>query len=424
MLQSLYKKTVLDSGLRIVTEYIPQVRSVSLGIWVNVGSRDERPQHSGISHFIEHMLFKGTRRRSAREIADALESVGGSINAFTAREQTCYYAKVLDEHLPVAVEVLADILKNSLLVPADLEKEKKVISEEIKDVQDSPSDLIHDLFAESIWEGHQLGRPIMGSVQSVTRLARRDLVAYLRSHYVAPAVVVAACGNVSHRKLVRLVEREFDFSANGKVNGQVRTRPRAKNRRHVQPRTTSQTHVCLGVPALPFRDEARHALLILNTILGGGMSSRLFQSVREKRGLAYTIYSFQEFYQDTGLLGIYLGTDNQQVAQAVELVLRELRKFRREKLSASELTAAKSQLKGNLMLGLESTSNRMNRLARHELFLNEYVSLDDTIRAINKVKSRDVTLLAERLLDEERLAAVVLGPNHNTLIDKIDWNLS
>lgn len=422
-MESIYRKTVLDNGLRVVTERIPQVRSISIGIWINVGSRDELPKHNGISHFIEHMCFKGTKKRTAKQIADALESVGGSMNAFTSREQTCYYAKVLDEHLPTAINVLADILNNSLMSPADVEKEKRIIAEEIKDVQDSPADLVHDLFAEQIWEGHPLGKPVMGRTDTISRLLRKDLVHYMRQHYQSPQVVVAASGNVSHRKLVHLVCRQLDFSSNGEKHTPQRRVPPVRNVRKVMARKTSQTHVCIGMPTACFRDNSRFTLLLLNTILGGGMGSRLFQSVREQCGLAYTIYSFQEFYEDTGLLGIYLGSAHQRVTQAVELVLKELKKLKNEKLPRNQLDTAKSQLKGNLMLGLESTSNRMNRLARHELFLNKYVSLDETIREINKVRVHDVTDLAQQLFTETRLAAVILGPNNSSLINKIDWSV-
>jgi len=419
--EALYKKTVLPSGLRIVTENLPASKSVSIGIWVNVGSRDEPTEENGISHFIEHMAFKGTKKRDARRIAHELESVGGSLNAFTSREQTCYYARILDRHLDRAVDVLADILKNSLFDPQELEKEKNVILEEIKDVEDSPADWVHDLFAENIWKDHPLGKPIIGRRERIKSFDRSRLLFYLSSKYLAEQVVVAASGNVSHSRLVNLVRAKLVFpSANGAMPLN-RFAPGETGDRSVKSKETSQAHVCLGVPSVSFKDRRRYACLILNTVLGGGMSSRLFQKVREERALAYSIYSYHDFYEDTGVLGIYLATSPEQVAPAVDLVLDELVKIKSGKLSRSEMESAKEQLKGNLVLGLESTSSRMNRLARNEILLGEHVPLKKALEAIDAVKPSEVADQTNTLFSESRFSASFLGSLDSDVLNKIDW---
>ncbi len=418
---AVYKKTVLPSGLRVVSEELPASKSVSIGIWVNVGSRDELTEENGISHFIEHMAFKGTKKRDARRIAHELESVGGSLNAFTSREQTCYYARILDRHLDRAVDVLADILKNSLFDPQELEKEKKVILEEIKDVEDSPADWVHDLFAENIWKDHPLGKPIIGRRDRIKSFDRSRLLFYQSSKYLAEQTVVAASGNVSHSRLVNLVRAKLVFpSANGAMPLN-RFAPGETGGRSVKSKETSQAHVCLGVPSASCKDRRRYACLILNTVLGGGMSSRLFQKVREEKALAYSIYSYHDFYEDTGILGIYLATSPEQVAPAVDLVLDELAKIKSGKLSRSEMVSAKEQLKGNLVLGLESTSSRMNRLARNELFLGEYVSLKKALEAIDAVKPSEVAEQANALFSEKRFSASLLGSLDSEVLNKIDW---
>jgi len=421
MRNAVYKKTVLPSGLRVVTEDIPGVRSIAIGIWVNVGSRDERPEENGLSHFIEHMAFKGTRKRSAARIAHELESVGGSLNAFSSRDQTCYYARILDRHLERAVDVLADILRNSRFDPQELEKEKNVIIEEIKDIEDSPGDWVHDLFVENIWKDHPLGKPIIGRREWIKSFDRPKVVNYLFSKYLAEQIVVAASGNVSHSKLAALAKLKLTFpSANG-VSPLSRLAPSESGGKSATSKEVSQAHICLGVPSASFKDRRRYACLVLNTILGGGMSSRLFQKVREEKALAYSIYSYHDFYEDAGILGIYLATSPEQAAPAVELVLDELAKIKREKLPRSEFESAKEQLKGNLVLGLESTSSRMNRLGRNELFLGEYVSLKQALAAIEAVKPSQVAEEANRLFSEKRLSAAFLGSFDREVLDKINW---
>ncbi|MCI0597409.1 MAG: insulinase family protein, partial [candidate division Zixibacteria bacterium] len=350
-----------------------------------------------------------------------LESVGGSLNAFTSREQTCYYARILDRHLERAIDVLADILRNSRFDPQELEKEKNVIIEEIKDIEDSPGDWVHDLFAENIWKDHPLGRPIIGRKEKIKSFDRPKVLSYLSSKYLAEQVVVAASGNVSHAKLVGLAKSKLTFpSANG-VSSLSRTVPAENGERSATTKETSQAHICLGFPSDSFKGKERHASLVLNTILGGGMSSRLFQKVREEKALAYSIYSYHDFYEDAGILGIYLATSPQQASPATELVLDELAGIKKEKLPRREFESAKEQLKGNLVLGLESTSSRMNRLGRNEMFLGEYVSLKQALAAIESVKPSQVVEKANQLFSEKRLSAVFLGSFGPEVLDKINW---
>jgi predicted Zn-dependent peptidase len=422
-LKGIYKKTVLKNGIRVVTERIGYVRSVSIGIWIDVGSRDEEDDERGVSHFIEHMLFKGTKKRSAREIASSLESVGGTLNAFTGREQTCYLARVLDEHLNIAVDVLSDILKNSLLSSPDFEREKTVIVSEIKDLEDSPADLAHDLLMSNVWPDHPLGRSIMGDTESILKMTRNKLIDFIKRNYVSPKVVVAASGNLVHRDLVKMVEEKFQFrQMNDRplINPPILGIDRNKT---VVGRKTAQTHICLGVPTFPYKDERRYAASILSNILGGGMSSRLFQNIREKLGLAYNVYSFADFFEDTGILGIYLGAHKKVTARVIELVLKEIRRIKKDSLLPKELSNAKYQLKGNLLLSLESTFNRMNRLARHELVLNRYVDLNKIMDSINKVKGKEVIEVANDLFDPDKLSAVILGPVGRRVINQINWGI-
>jgi predicted Zn-dependent peptidase len=422
-LREVYKKTVLENGIRVVTEKIGYVRSLAIGVWVDVGSRDEKSDEKGISHFIEHMLFKGTKKRTAKEIASSLESVGGILNAFTGREHTCYLARILDEHLNIALDVLADILKNSLLNPSDLEKEKTVIISEIKDLEDSPGDLVHDRLMNDMWQDHPLGRPIMGDAGSILRMTKSKLVGFIKRNYVSPKVVIASSGNLNHQDLVRMIEEKFRFNQIDGIPLANRPPVEADQNREVINRKTAQTHISLGVPSFSYEDKRRYPALILSNILGGGMSSRLFQSIREKLGLAYNVYTFVDFFEDTGVFGIYLGTHKKNTVRAIELVLKEIKKVRRDSLSRQELSHAKYQLKGNLMLSLESTFNRMNRMAHHELLLNRYVDLDETINAINKVKRNEVIEVAADLFDSDRLSAVILGPVGKRVIGQINWDI-
>jgi len=332
-LRGVCKKTVLKNGIRVVTEKIGYVRSVAIGVWIDVGSRDEESDERGVSHFIEHMLFKGTKKRSAKEIASSLESVGGALNAFTGREHTCYFARVLDEHVNIAIDVLADILKNFLLNPRDLEREKTVIISEIRDLEDSPADLAHDRLMHSMWQDHPLGRSIMGDAESISRMTRNKLIDFMKRNYVSPKVVIAASGNLDHQDLVRMIQEKFRFSQTDKIRLADQSAPEANQNRVVVNRETAQTHVSLGVPAFPYKNRRRYAALLLTNILGGGMSSRLFQSIREKLGLAYNVYTFIDFFEDTGIFGIYLGTHKKNTVRVIDLVLKEIKKVKKDSLS-------------------------------------------------------------------------------------------
>ena len=406
-----YKKTVLPNGLKIITESIPYVRSVSLGLWLDVGSRDEPLSSLGISHFIEHMVFKGTKTRSPSEIAAHLESVGGVLNAFTGREQTCYYAKFLDEHLDKGVEILFDLINNPLYDSADIEKEKKVILEEIRDIEDSPGELVHDLFAEAIFRDHPLGRPILGSKKSVMGINRAKVLRFAARHYRPANMIVAASGNLEHKKLVAIVKKYVDPLNNTPValnNG--RKRPRFVPVRQIFRRNTNQTHICIGLPTREFTHKSRSAMLLLNSLLGGGMSSRLFQHLREDLGLVYTVYSFLDFFADNGIFGIYLGTEKNNAGKALGAIRHEIKRITDDRLTEVELNSAKEQLKGNLMLGLENTSNRMNRLAKHELLTNRHVTLDETVAGIDVVRCDEVIEVAREIFLSNEFSAVTLGP--------------
>lgn len=416
-----YQKTVLKNGIRVVTERIDQVRSVSIGAWIDVGSRDEAADEAGVSHFIEHMLFKGTKTRTARQIASSLESVGGTLNAFTGREHTCYFARVLDEHLDKAIDVLSDILKNPLFNRSHLEREREVILSEIKEMEDSPADLVHDHLMSSMWKESPLGRPIIGTTESVLKLSRAKLVNFTRRNYTSSRVVIAASGNLRHQDLVKRIGRKFRFNSDTSITREDCVSMPADLQRMVVKKKTAQTHISLGVSTFPYADQRRYALLVLSNILGGGMSSRLFQSIREKLGLVYSVYSFIDFFEDAGIFGIYMGTHKSNVVRVVELVLKEIKRLKRNSVTSTELSDAKYQLKGSLVLALESTSQRMNRLARSELLLREYLDLDQIMKSIDRIKAKDVIGLASEFFSPDRLSAVALGPLAKNTLDQIDW---
>ena len=412
MKQAEYSKTVLASGIRVVTEKIPYVRSISIGVWLTVGSRDEAVDNNGVSHFIEHLMFKGTNSRTASDIAQSLESVGGHLNAFTSKELTCYYAHVLDEHLPIATDVIADILTDSLFEETEMEKEKKVILDELSNIEETPEELIHELFLGDLFPAHSLGYSIIGKRQNILNFTRDDVVHYVNDNYTTNRVVIAAAGNVNHDELVQLIDKKFEKL------------PKKSQRNFVTPQLPTaetneiengaiQAHVCLGTHAYSYKNPKKFGLLALNTLLGSGMSSRLFQNIREKHGIAYSIYSFIDFLSDTGLLGIYVGTDRENIATSVELIRKELETLKREIVVEEELERTKSQLKGNLMLSLESTASRMNRLAKMEIYLQSHFSLDDTISEIEKVSQNDLLEIATELLDEKRISTTILKPKNS-----------
>jgi predicted Zn-dependent peptidase len=399
----------LPNGIRVITESMPHVRSASLGVWADIGSAAERPEQRGISHLIEHMLFKGTERRSARQIAEAMDGVGGNLNAFTDKEATCYYAKVVDTHVPLAVDVLADMFLHSVFEPAELAKEQKVVLEEIRMYDDSPDEMIHDLFVSTMWNGSNLGDPTIGFSETVSALTRDDLRAHLSARYAPNTVVFAAAGHVEHDAIVKLVEEAFALFA-GSAEPPVPERPRLTPALLVKRKETEQAYVVIGTRGLSARDERRYTLSVLDTVLGGGMSSRLFQEVREKRGLAYSVYSFQQGYRDAGLFGISAGTAPASVQECVDVVYGELAKLAEHGPSDSEIALAKEHIKGSMTLSLESSSSRMIRLGRSEFNFGRQFNIEEVEAKVDAVTREDVLQLAGELFASQNLGLCVLGP--------------
>jgi len=409
MIPSVYNRQVLPNGMVVLTERMPAVKSASIGVWVKVGSRDESPEVAGVSHFIEHMLFKGTERRSAQEIAKAIDAVGGTLDAFTSRESTCFYAKVLGEHLPLAIDILADTFLNSRLARDDIDRERQVVLQEIKMVEDTPDDLVHDLFAEAIWGDHPVARPILGQKEIVLRLSQSDIRRHMDRFYRPDCTIIAAAGDIEHDRLVDLVSRAFD-GFDGQSIHLDPPAPVSMPAVRVEERDTAQLHLCLGMDGLPHAHEDRYAISLLNAMLGGSMSSRLFQEVREKRGLAYSIYSYQASYRDCGLLVVYAGTSPESSSQVVDLIRAECARLRDEPVDPIDLQQAKDQLKGNLLLGLEGTSSRMTRLAKMEIYFQRNHELDEIIAGIEGVSADQFQALAERILRDEAFAITSIGP--------------
>lgn len=414
-LQSHYKKTMLPNGIRIVTEEIPYVRSVSCGVWIDVGSRNETEQNNGISHFLEHMVFKGTRRFTSQQIARSLESVGGYLNAFTTKEHTCYYARILDDHVDKAVDVLSDLVQYPVFRKKEIEKERGVILEELKNLEDDPDDLIHDYLDLSVYRKHPLGFPIIGRENNIRKFSEDDLVEYTDVHYTPGRVVVAAAGNLKHENLVALVEKYFRLkkTKSRSTSSRLQSPKRVHSRREVFEKSINQAHVCMGTLGYGVKSHVRYPLLVLNSLLGEGMSSRLFQNIREKYGFAYSVYSFANMMSDTGNFGVYIGTDLNNIETSIELIRRELEKLKTKPISASELKRTKAQLRGTMMLGLESMSNRMMRLGSGELYFREYFSLDEVVKNIDGVDEEDVYEIANKLLRLENFSTVIFKPTGN-----------
>jgi predicted Zn-dependent peptidase len=407
------RRTVLPGGLRVISESVPGVRSVAFGVWVGVGSRDESVALSGATHYLEHLLFKGTTRRDALAISAEIEAVGGEINAFTAKEYTCYYARVLDNDLPLAVDVICDMVTGSLLASTDVDNERGVILEEIAMHDDDPSDAVHDTFADIVWPGTALGRPVLGTTGSIESLSRGAIAGYYRRRYRLPSLVVAAAGNLDHNALVRLVRKAFadvaaedDLPAAPRVGGRA---PRFVAATSVVRRPTEQANLVLGTGGLARLDDRRFALGVLNAALGGGMSSRLFQEIREKRGLAYSVFSFVSHYADTGLFGVYAGCHPKRAVDVLELCREQLAIAASGGLDADELERGKGQLRGGLVLGLEDTGSRMSRLGKSELVYGELMTVDEILGHIGAVTPEDVQAVAFEVL-RGPLALAAIGP--------------
>jgi predicted Zn-dependent peptidase len=401
--------THLANGVRVITEEMPHVRSVSVGVWVASGSRREPPELNGITHFIEHMLFKGTVNRSAEDIARSVDSIGGNLDAFTAKELVCYNTKVLDEHLSQAFDVLADLVLNPMFRDEDLVKEKGVILEELKMEEDSPDYLVHEIFTSNFWKDHSLGRPILGTKESIKRFDRDAVWNFYRDAYTPANMVITAAGHLTHARMVDLARQYFSGLA-GRESTFV-DRPPATHARIAlrNKKALEQVHLCLGVPSYPLPHEERFGCYILNTLLGGGMSSRLFQNIRERQGLAYAVFSELNPYRDTGCLSIYAGTSLEAAKKVVESILKEFRELKEMQGEPEELRRAKDHLKGSLMLSLESTSSRMSNLARQEMYFGRFFSLDELVESIEGVTGEQVQRLAQRFFDQKQIALTILG---------------
>jgi predicted Zn-dependent peptidase len=403
-----YRKTILPNGIRLVTEWIPHVRSVAVGVWVDTGSRYEPADLGGISHFIEHLVFKGTESRTAEDIARAVDSVGGQMDAFTTKEHTCFYVTVLDEHLPLAAELLADVLLHPRFDAGDIEREKTVVLQEFGMVEDTPDDIIHDLFSERVWPQHPLGRAILGERKVVQGLDRDTLLRYFRVEYCPERITIAAAGHVRHEELVQLLGSRFMDFRQTRVP-RVADSPLMATSLDLVERPLEQVHFVLGGPGLEQDAPERYTLYLLNTVFGGSMSSRLFQVVREREGLVYSIHSGNVAFRDAGLFYVYAGTEPAHFRRVVDLTLKELRSLRADGVTADELRRAKDHLKGSLMLSLESTGSRMTRIAKQELYFRRPFTLDEILADIERVTVQDVKALGERLLAEP-LSLVALGP--------------
>ena len=409
-------RSEFGSGLRLVTERMPGVRSASVGFWVLAGSRDEAPAISGSSHFLEHLLFKGTERRSARDIAEAFDAVGGDLNAFTAKEYTCYYARVRDRDLELAVDHLADMLQHSVIRREDLDGERQVILEEINMHEDSPEDVVHDLFTQTLWPEHPLGRPILGTAETIRAATRASVRRFYRRHYVPGHLVVAAAGNLRHEDVVRMLTDRLDtgpeLSPGSVRNSRSRRATRApepSGQHAVRRKKTEQAHVCIGTNGLARSDPDRFAFLIVNTALGGGMSSRLFQEIREQRGLAYSVYSYHAQYTERGIFSAYAGTTPARAPEVIALIRRELEDVRDGGLTEEEFDRAKGHVKGSTVLSLEDPSGRMSRLGKAEIAHGEILSMNEILRRVDRVTLEDARAVAHRVLSQP-MSLSVLGP--------------
>jgi len=409
MVIDMYKKATLDNGITVITESIPHVRSISLGVWVKVGARDEDERIKGVSHFIEHMLFKGTERRSAKDIAIEMDSIGGEINAFTSKEHTTYYVKVLDQHLPIAVDILSDIFFNSTFDPKEFERERKVIIEEIKMVDDTPDDLVHEFYLETVWKGNSLGQPILGTKGSIRALTRDAVMDYMHTRYLPSQIVISAAGNFDMDVMLDLLNKKFG-GGKKRVRKDGGVRPEFRPAMNIKDRKLEQAHLCIGYDGYPFASGDRFGIYALNNIVGSSMSSRLFQEVREKRALAYSVFSYLTQLRDAGLFTIYAAVSPSKAVSLIKIINKEITKLVRQGVYEDELNKVKEQMKGNMVLGLENTSNRMSQLAKHEIYLGRHYTLDEIIADIDKVDSEQISRLIHELFVDGRPALAALGP--------------
>jgi len=414
----MYKKIYLENNIPVVMESIEDTCSVCMGIWVKVGSRNESPDENGVSHFLEHMFFKGTRERDAKAIATEIDSIGGELNAFTSSETTTFYVKVIDDYMDGGIDLLTDIFLNSTFPEAEIIKEKRVIAEEIKMIEDTPSDYVHELFYKNIWGERGLGLPVMGSLETIKGFTREGILKHIDNFYRPENIIIACAGKLNEDLIIERMnetigrmqdEQMPDTHLSSKFNGGL----------HIVTKRLSESHICLGLEGLPFKSEQRYAMLILNTLFGSGYSSRLFQKVREEKGLAYSIYSYHQSFFDTGLWGVYVGTDKKNLTEVIDIVMSELRGLP-DSISVDEVQRAKGQLKGNLILALESTSSRMTNLARQEIYLGQYLPPKEIIKAVEEVTLEEVKDLSRRLIDNTPLALTIYGPVKDGDIDYLE----
>ncbi len=413
----MFIKEYLENGIPVVMEPIGNVRSVSAGVWVKVGSRNEYPDKNGISHFLEHMFFKGTRKRTTKDIAVDIDTIGGDLNAFTSRENTAFYVKVLDEYLDKGLELLADVFVNSVFPEEEIEKEKKIIKEEIKMVEDTPDDYIHDLFNQTVWGQTGLGQTILGRRETIASFTRDDIMAHIKKYYGTRDIVISCAGNFDTERLIGILNKRFGGLRRGS-EPQKGGAPDFRQDVRVFTKDLSEAHICIGVPAISQLSEERYAFFLLNTILGAGVSSRLFQEIREKRGLAYSVYSFTSSYVDTGLWGVYAGVSRKRIREVAEVVVAEMLALP-DTLTETELERSKKHLKGNLILGLESTSSRMQNIARQEIYFGRYISPDEIIQSVDRVDMAEVMDLARRLIRRELFSLTAYGPIQKNVLDDL-----
>ena len=413
------RRTVLPSGLRIVTEEVTSVRSAAIGIWVNVGSRDESPAVAGASHFLEHLLFKGTKRRNALEISSSIESVGGEMNAFTSKEYTCFYARVIDTDLPMAIDVISDLITSSVVSALDVDAERKVVLEEIAMRDDDPSDLIHDLFAETYFGDTKLGRPILGTIESISNISRTSVFNYYKKRYLPQDLVVAVAGNINHREVVELVEAALSLDGFLEVQGRPVIRPNTSIKRKAQTsvglisRTTEQAHMFYGMEGVARHDDRRFAMGILASALGGGMSSRLFQEIREKRGLAYSVYAFAQQFAGSGQIGFYAGCKPAKAIETLEIIREVLADVAENGMSLEEIERAKGAVRGSLVLSQEDSGSRMSRIGKNEIVYGQVMGFDEILKEVSRVSEQDIREIAGEYLIKTPTLALV-GPFKNT----------
>lgn len=413
----MFVKEYLENGIPVVMESFKNVRSVAVGVWVKVGSRYETPAMNGISHFLEHMFFKGTKKRSPKDIAVEIDTMGGDLNAFTSRENTAFYTKVLDDYLEKGVDLLSDIFVHSTFPEEEMEKEKKIIKEEVKMVEDTPDDYIHDLFNQTIWGNEGLGQSILGRRETIAAFTREDLMQHISKYYGTKDIIISCAGKFQTGKMLGLLRERFGGLRRG-TEPKKGPPPEFRSDVKVYTKDIAEAHICIGVRSVSQTSEDRYALFVLNTLLGGGVSSRLFQEIRENRGLAYSVYSYTSMYIDTGLWGVYAGVSKKRIREVAELIIHEMLSLK-DTLTEEELDKAKRHLKGNMILGLESTNSRMNNIARQEICFGRYISPDEISKAVEMVSLKQLKELSERLLTKKALALTAYGPLQKDVLSGI-----